>query len=157
MCKTFANIICNSYSLITQKHNPMRWITWLANRWRAQLTAWINVICRTHWSSISWTHIAVTDRFRDYACLRVGLICLYVKSVLALLLGRFKFAFSHTFIDFRYSNASCLYRQLALMHKKSRAFNTFANLLTMLFTSDNCIAFLYCLWFSVVRIVLRLK
>jgi hypothetical protein len=31
-----------------------RWITWLASRWRAQQTAWINVICRTHWSSISW-------------------------------------------------------------------------------------------------------
>jgi len=51
----------------------MRWITWLASRWRAQQTAWINVICRTRWSSTSWTHIAVTVRFRDHACLRVGI------------------------------------------------------------------------------------
>jgi len=63
----------------------MRWITWLASRWRAQQTAWINVICRTHWSSTSWTHIAVTVRFRDYACLRVGIYNHTSKEMLLLL------------------------------------------------------------------------
>jgi len=97
----YSSIVCYVSALHTikfnTKHNPMRWITWLASRWRAQQSAWTNVICRTHWSSISWTHIAVTVRFRDHACLRVGIkiINKYVKSMLImLLLGRFKWLHS---------------------------------------------------------------
>ena len=40
-------------------YNSKRWITRLVRRWRAQPAAWINVNCRTHWTSTSWTHIAV--------------------------------------------------------------------------------------------------
>ena len=43
----------------TGQNYQERWITRLVCRWRAQLTAWINVNCRTHWTSTSWTHIAV--------------------------------------------------------------------------------------------------
>jgi hypothetical protein len=74
LCISVIQLLLHIFAIkFNTKHNPMRWITWLASRWRAQQSAWTNVICRTHWSSISWTHIAVTVRFRDHACLRVGI------------------------------------------------------------------------------------
>ena len=56
----------------TKKNYSRRWITRLVCRWRAQPAAWINVNCRTHWTSISWTHIAAWGHSRSHACLRVG-------------------------------------------------------------------------------------
>lgn len=45
---------------MTRDKNSERWITRLVCRWRAQPAVWINVNCRTLWTSTSWTHIAAT-------------------------------------------------------------------------------------------------
>lgn len=62
-------IVACPYILI---NNSKRWITRLVRRWRAQPTAWINVNCRTPWTSTSWTHIAAMV-FHGHAWPRVGL------------------------------------------------------------------------------------
>lgn len=54
------NIARSICSKITRDKNSERWITRLVCRWRAQPAVWINVNCRTLWTSTSWTHIAAT-------------------------------------------------------------------------------------------------
>lgn len=62
-----------------------QWITWLVGRWRAQPTAWINVNCRTPWTSTSWTHIAAARSSCGHVWLRVGFILLAIFIVAVLI------------------------------------------------------------------------
>ena len=56
----FKNVLkCFTLSKILNNHSE-RWITRLANRWRAQQSAITIANCRIYWAAITWTQIAAS-------------------------------------------------------------------------------------------------
>lgn len=77
--------------VIIKNYYPGRWITWLAGRWRTQLTARHSVNCRTHLNiDISNAHCGPWRHIQDHSCLRAGCIN---KHIIATLRTRIACAF----------------------------------------------------------------